>query len=245
MPRWLGSLVCTIATLLAATRARGQDVDEAISRARAALRASDPARAIAILDEARATSANPEIDLELYVAHEQAGHRAEAAAHLAAYLDAEPGIDEATRTELAAHLDELREGLDAPVRGSPGHEALRIAGWAQLGAGIAGLLLALGGGGVALALENGAPPDCRTGGAPCDDAQSSAPRIAWTVAAAGLGSGLVLTTLGAVYLALAGEAHSGASRSLPPDLDPSLQRPFAVVPWLDGQGAGVVIDAHY
>lgn len=210
--------------------------DDAIARARAAIREGEHERAIAILERAREQDTAPEIDLELSIAHEALGHDEQAAEHLAIYLDAEGDLDPDERDELARHLRDLRVPRSRPARGDP---TLEIAGWAQLAAGIVGLAVFAGAGGVAYALENGLDEDCRREERLCPPGERAPIRDAWTVSTIGLGAGLVFALLGAIELALSGAGQPGASRSLPPDLDPSVQRTFTLAPWIGGDGAGV------
>jgi len=64
-------------------------------------------------------------------------------------------------------------------------------------------------------------------------------RDAWRVSMVGLGAGLVFATLGAIDLVIAQVGEAGASRSLPPDLDPTVQRTFTLAPWASDEGGGL------
>lgn len=214
----------------------GRAQDAAIEEAREAIRDGDPVRAIEVLERAQETSTDPEIERELAIAHEMLGHEAEAADHLAAFLDAGTELEEDERAELAAHLAELRAPRSRPARGD---DALEIAGWAQLGAGIGGLMLFLIGGVVSATLENALPEDCRMDATLCRPGARAGVDDAWAIATIGIGPGVILTVLGAIDLALAGADQGGASRSLPPDLDPTVQRAFTLAPWVGRDAAGV------
>ncbi|AKF08713.1 hypothetical protein DB32_005862 [Sandaracinus amylolyticus] len=215
--------------------------DEALDEARAALREGDHELAIDVLEEARATSGDPALRYELYLAHHQAGQHAQAASHLEAYLASDAAIDDDERARLEGHLADLR-ALDAPrPSGDPLDDpAVPIIGWTLFTGGILGLITFAVGGVVAFTIENGASPRCRDEGA-CAPGELAGVDEAWTAAWIGLASGVVLGAVGGVLLVLAGERQRGGSRSLPPDLDPSLQRPFSLAPWVDpARGAGGV-----
>ncbi|UJR78719.1 hypothetical protein [Sandaracinus amylolyticus] len=213
--------------------------DDAIEEARTALRNGDPELAIDVLEEARETSGDPALRYELYLAHHQAGQHAQAASHLEAYLASDPAIDEHERARLEGHLADLR-ALDAPrPSGDPLDDpAVPIIGWTLFAGGILGLITFAVGGVVAFTIENGSSEPCREEGA-CAPGELDGVDEAWTAAWIGLASGVVLGAVGGVLLVLAGERQRGGSRSLPPDLDPSLQRPFSLAPWVDPvRGAG-------
>lgn len=231
--RWMGRTIVMFSLLCAPALAAAQE--GALERAREAIRQGDPARAIEVLERAQERSTDPEIERELAIAHEMLGHDAEAADHLEAFLDAGTELDEDERGELARHLLELRAPRSRPARGD---DALAIAGWAQLGTGIGGMMLFLVGGVLAAALENGLPEECRNDTSLCAPGARDDLDLAWAIATIGIGPGVILTVLGAIDLALAGVDRGGASQSLPPDLDPSVQRPFTLAPWIGGGSGG-------
>lgn len=232
------SLVAAALIALAACPARAEaqsddTVTEALAEARAALRRGDPELAIDVLDEARAQVDAPALRYELYLAHHQAGQHAEAAAHLEAFLDSEPAIDEAERATLEGHLADLRARAAPRGASDPWADpAVPIIGWTLLGAGIVGLIVFVTGAAAAFSLENGLPSACRTEGI-CAPGARDGIDAAWTAAWIGLASGVVLGAVGGALLVVSGEHQAGASRSLPPDLDPSIQRPFSLAPWVD------------
>lgn len=234
-------LTFALVLLVAPLTASAQDAEPLLERARAELREGRPEAAITLLERAQRASDDPAIDYELYFAHEQAGDRQGAMDHLEAYLDADPALDEEELRNLEGHLADLRAGTGprtVPTRDDP---LLGVLGWAQLALGIGGLVVFLGAAGVALASENSLSLDCQSDRSLCAWGERDGIRDAWSVSMAGLGSGLIFATLGAIYLALADEAQAGASRSLPQDLDPTMQRPnpFVVLPYFDREGGGV------
>lgn len=240
---------CSLASalvLLPATSLAAQDeatVDEALEEARSALRAGDPELAIDILDEALAREDAPALRYELYVAHEQAGERAAAASHLENYLERDDvTLDPEERAELEGHLADVRAMLAPRPQGDVWADpAVPVVGWTLLGLGIAGVISFPVGAAVAFTLESQLDPVCRENAMLCTPGERDGIEEAWIAGSIGLGTGLVLGAVGAVLLFLAGEHQDGGTRSLPPDLDPTMQRSFSLAPWVDpAQGAGGV-----
>jgi hypothetical protein len=218
-------IAASIAPLaLAPTRVAAQD---ALEEARAAIRAGDPERAIAILEDARARQDDPELDHELYVAHEQAGHRDDAADHLEIYLETAVDLDPALRRELAAHLRDLRQDALGPtVRPGRDDPWIGTLGWAQLGVAIAGAIVFLAGAAVALSQDTARQSACIEDLDRCEPGEPDEVRVSWSVAWTGFGAAVVTGALGVVYLLIADENIGGSTRALPPDLDPTQHRPF-------------------
>lgn len=213
------------ASALAASSAGAQSSESALSEARTALERGDAELAIDILEEALESSDDPQLHRDLYLAYGDAGDEMRAARHLEAYLESDVPIPEEERAALAEQLDRML---------SPGPSAwddatLTVLGWSFLAVGIAGVITFAASASATLVLTEQAPID-----------------TAWIVAGVGLGTGLVLGTVGAVLLFLAGQDEGGATRSLPPDLDPSLERPFSLVPWFDpNAGAGATLRIRF
>jgi hypothetical protein len=202
-------------------------LDDPLEDAREALRDGDPERAIAILERAReAADVDPEVHRDLSLAYEQAHRWQDAAAGLEAYLASPVQLDDEERRELRGEIADLRARAGpAP----PGRSNLvEVAGWAQLLSGVAALVVFALGLGLSFALENNLTSECRTDPRLCPPGQREPIPILRNVGYVGLGAGLVLAALGTAYLVLAGAQQEGASRSLPPDLDPSMQRPFSL-----------------
>lgn len=210
------------ASVSAASSANAQFSESALAEAHAALERGDAELAIDILEEALESSDDPQLHHHLYLAYGDAGDAMRAARHLEAYLDSDAAIPEEERATLAEQLDRML---------SPGHSddaTLTVLGWSFLAVGIAGVITFAASASATLVLTEQAPID-----------------TAWIVAGVGLGTGLVLGTVGAVLLFLAGQDEGGATRSLPPDLDPSLQRPFSLIPWADPRGAGATLRIRF
>ena len=96
---------------------------------------------------------------------------------------------------------------------------------------------------VAFTLEAQLDPTCRADESLCAPGARDDIDTAWIAGSISLASGLVLGAIGAVLLFLSGESQRGGSRSLPPDLDPSMQRGFSLAPWVDparGEGGGAM-----
>ncbi len=214
-----------------------------VTRARAALHEGDSARAIAILEAEQATSADPELLYELYFAHHQAGHLERAAFYLEAYLEEEPERSSEELDTLRVHLRDLRASL-VPVDRGPDREAMTIAGWTLLVSGIAGVLTFAIGGAAAESIESGLPDMCRADARLCAPGSRESIDTAWIVAWSGLGAGVVLGTIGAILLFLAGEHAEGATPALPPDLDPSVQRSVSLEPWI-GEANGMRLTLQF
>ncbi len=229
-----------------APSATAQAQDDAITRAREALRDGHAAHAVALLEAAQQTSTEPRLELELSIACEQAGRRRDAAAHLAIYLDAESNLSDDVRATLEGQLQDLRARLEpAPSRGVWSDPAMPVVGWTLLGGGIAGLLTFLGGTGAALAFEGALDEPCRMARSLCAPGERAEIDTAWTAAWAGLAAGVPLAALGAAFLALAGQAEEGSSRSLPPELDPTQGRPLSMAPWTTPDGAGLRVGGSF
>ncbi len=243
-------LVLVLVVALAPRPARAQDdAGEALADARAALRRGDTELAIDILDEARETSSDPALRYELYVAHQQAGDLARAAAHLDAYLEADPPIDAEERASLRGQLVDLRVALEPAPSGDPWADpAVGVIGWTLFAAGILGVLTFAASGGASLVFQSNRSEECVADAARCTPEERDPIATAETVAWVGLGSGVLLAAIGGALLALTGEAQRGATRALPPDLDPSMQRGFTLRPWIDprpGGGAGLGVDVSF
>lgn len=229
------------ATLFAPIHARAQDGEgDAIEEARAALREGDPELAIDILDEARASSTDPALRYELYLAHTQTRELELAASHLQAYLDTETRLDPEERRTLESHLADLRAAVaPIPTSGDPWSDPIVAPiGWALFAAGIAGLITFATGAVATLVIENNLSEDCRREARLCAPGERDPIDTAWIVAGVGLGAGVLLGAIGAALLVLADEHQSGPSRSLPPDLDPTMQRIFSLRPWVDPRDGG-------
>ena len=230
-------LLFAVVTVMAlALPAAAQDTEaEALEEARAALRRGDTELAIDILDEARGREDTPTIRYELYRVHEQAGDLQRAAAHLEHYL----GRDDVTleplaRDDLEGQLADLRARLAPRPTGDFWDEpAVPAVGWTLLGLGIAGVLAFPVGVAVALTLESQIDPICRADASLCLPGERAGIEEAWIAGSVGLGVGLALSAVGAVFLFLSGQDQDGGSRSLPPDLDPTMQRGFSLAPWVD------------
>jgi hypothetical protein len=219
------------------------DDEDALAEARAALRDGDAELAIDILEEAREHDDAPALQYELYLAHEQARDHTAAAAHLESYLGRDDvTLDPEERADLEGHLADLHAlAAPRPQRDFWADPAVPVVGWALLGAGIAGVLSFPIGAAVAFTLESQLDPICRGNAALCEPGERDGIEEAWIAGSIGLGVGLALGAVGAVFLFLAGQHEDGGSRSLPPDLDPTMQRSFSLAPWVDPvQGGGGV-----
>lgn len=208
---------------------------EAIEEARAALRDGDAELAIDVLEQARREGASdPALLYELAIAHQQARDYARAAESLAAYLGSEVELDERERERLRGQLADLRAAAGPAPSGDPWADpAVPVIGWSLLVAGILGIVSFAVAAAVAFTIEVNLPEECRLDASLCEPGARDPIGTAWIAGGIGLAVGLVLAGVGGALLAVAGEAQRGASRSLPPDLDPSMQRPFSVLPWIE------------
>jgi hypothetical protein len=223
-----------IAGALAASSASAQSDESDLLEARAALERGDAELAIDILEEALQSSGDPALHRHLYLAYEELGDHTRAAHHLEAYLESDATLPEEERASLGERLHQL----EASGQDTSDDSTLTVLGWSFLSVGIAGVITFVASASATLVLTNGLPDPCRTDGAMCTNGERAPIDTAWIIAGVGLGTGIVLGTIGAVLLFLAGQDQGGTSQSLPPDLDPSLQRPFSLVPWLDPNAGG-------
>jgi hypothetical protein len=224
--------------------------DGPVDEARRALTRGDPELAIEILEEARAEDASdPGVRYELYVAYEQAGDLVAAAAHLEAYLGSDAAIDARERRTLEGHLLELRAAVAPIPRANPWTDPAVVAtGWTLFVAGIAGLITFGVSAAVAYSIENALPEDCRMDERLCEPGARDGIGTAWLVGGVALGAGVVLGAIGGAILVVADQAERGATRALPPDLDPTVQRPMSLRPWIDprpGGGGGLSVGVSF
>lgn len=233
-------LVLALSVALAPRPAAAQDGEgEALRDARAALRRGDTELAIDILDEARETASDPALTYELYIAHEQAGDLEPAATHLEAYLAASPALPAEERAALEGHLAELRAALAPAPPGDPWADpAVGVIGWTLFAAGIVGIITFAASGAASFVLQGNRSEACVADASLCTPRERDPIVAAETSAWVGLGAGVLLGAIGGALLAVTGEAQRGATRALPPDLDPSMQRLFSVRPWVDSRGQG-------
>ena len=234
-------LLFVLAGVLATSSASAQ-YEEDLLEVQAALERGDAELAIDILEEVLQSSGDPALHRPLSLAYEELGDRTRAAHHLEAYLESDAALPDEERASLRERLHQL----EASGRDTSDSSTLTVLGWSFLSVGIAGVIIFAASASATLVLTQGLPEPCRTDGAMCTNGERTPIDTAWIVAGVGLGAGLVLGTVGAVLLFLAGQDEGGATQSLPPDLDPSLQRPFSWVPWFDpNAGAGAALRVRF
>ena len=181
----------------------------------------DLALAATLLERSIGCEETPEALYDLYVVREQQQEWALAADALETYLESEPPLLPERRRDLEGWLAELRD-RDHPrpeperpfdIRGDQGWQ---IGSGITLGVGLA-TILAFGVTGsyyLAYRAQNCGTPPCEPSVAATLDQLEVA---SWTT----LGIGAALTGVGLVLTLVSGSWSEGATRTLPPSLDPS------------------------